>query len=258
MRDMSWGTFTLLFTVDALLVVVASAMIGWAVADATKSRRRYGLLVGVLLPVLGPVGWAVVATARNPGLAALRRGKDSPITRLILTGTVVPAVALMCWSWLIPWGSAEAQIRGADVALEQRGSDHLLSSVFVLGSVAATLVALVVASVWSGHRRSAIVLASVAAMWLLVTVDAWVLIGAADGLGAAVSFWSQSEIAASLVVGPAVFMGMGAGVLLLGAAVVLLALPNGGASPDVVAVKEAPSRPAQPAESGFNYEDSSW
>ena len=220
MSDIPWTTLTVVVLLNLIVLVSASVVCGIAVARSADASTARGVLIGLLLPVIGPAVWSVVVLVDDPGRLRMKRGEGAP--RVLLVALLAPALLAYAISWLLPWGSAEVTARGMSTQVDSSASGNPVSTAVVLATIAIVGLLLYGALSFVNRGRLVVVLASIGSLWLLVMVDVWMLSGAANGVAAMVSLIPDAEAEASVAAGPAVYAGMVGAVLTLAAAVALL------------------------------------
>ena len=240
---------------DLVLVVWLATAAFWAVAGLAVASwlgrpRTLGLVLGATLPVVGPLGLAVVSGARRVtrrgrrGPGTLRHGRPPAAVRFLAAGTALALAAAV---------AVLTGIRDTELAV---GTEHrLLFSVRDLGLTTPVLLTLVLllgaAAVccWRTSRWAAIAVAWCGSWWLLWTLAALVVGETLEVLAGAADL--PGSLTAVAQVGPSWTWLLGTAVLLLAWSGAVLVLPGaqgvaagGGAAPPPGVLAAAPGRGA--------------
>lgn len=176
------GSILLLVLVDVALVETMSAVFGAAVARAAGKAWWLGALVGLIAPVVGPLVWAVVAFAREPGLARVARRSERPRVTWAGAAACGLAAALFLVSTPLNWGEISGNVQSYALATDASPADTGVGLIATVGSAIA-LVAALAATLFSTSRvRTGMVAGFVAGAWLLITLDGLIVFSALGGL----------------------------------------------------------------------------
>lgn len=234
MPDIPWDAFLLLFLVDLLLVLAFSVWSGYVVARAVDMPPAKAVLIAVFIPVVGPAFVGIRHATRSNLWASEADHRSTFWFAVGLLG--VSAVTLFA-ATLMPWGAVEGRVGSYAGSWVASPWDTKVGAVATVGS-AAILAVWVGVLVWTARRRTVALMAGfLGLMWLIAAVDSWIVASLANGVTSKVDGLTVKgeHLEASLAVGPAVWLALAAGVLTVGAGV-LLTVRTAAASPAIAHV----------------------
>lgn len=250
--DLPWGTAAavgLLWTVGTVAYSVATALL---VARASSRPRWWALLIGVLLPVLGPWLWGAVEYA-----ALKRSGYSSRVGRGIrVTGTAVAwwlSGAVFGLAVFFPWIHLEAAVDDYGGRLDPTPLDTTLGAI-VLAATAATLVLAGMLVGSAAPRRLAALLGATGALWFLTCVSSLMVYGSVDQVASDAFLWSGHEFEGEVHPGVGLWLTLAASVLVIGGAWSAVRL----AVPPPIAQSRPPLVPGEPQDAWPSPADPSW
>lgn len=219
------GSVLLLLFVDFAIVELLSVFIGVLVARAAARPLWIGIVIGVLVPVVGPLIWMCVVVAQDTSLARASRNEERGAGLYVAAGLLGVSALLFLVAIAVPWGSMDGSIKGYSLFAESSAADTGIGLVAVVGT-AAVLAGGIAAILLSTCRSRVAVLASmVGAAWLIVTVDALITFSAVDDLSRTVDGLSGGQAAAGAAAGGGLYASLVAAILAIAGAFVIAVIP---------------------------------
>lgn len=243
MSHIPWGSVLLLIVVDTLVIVVMSAMFGVAVARTAGAKVWTGLAVGLFLPVIGPLVWGIVVSRRSPDARAEadRRGPSV----LAASGLFGLAATLFLVATPLAWGHVSGTYEDYALRTSAAPADTGVGLVATVGSAILLFVALGVLLMSGAHRLVAGVTGFISGSWLLVSLDAWIVLSALDGVAHTAEGASGGRVVAEASPAAGLWLCLVAAVIALaGTVVVLFGVPSDAADEPPVRVPAPESPPA--------------
>lgn len=216
----------LVFTVDGLIIGVLSVFLALVIAKAVGSSPWLLVLVGLLLPVIGPLVWALVAVARDSSVASVQRVQSRRLGLFAASGALGVAAVLFLVAAALPWGEVAGAYDKYVLVGDAAASDSGVGLVSMVGTALVLAAALVVVLRFSAWRRVAVVAAVVGAGWLLLTVNGVIVFSAVNDVTDAVAGLSGGRAGAGVAPRGGLWLTMAASFFAIAAAVVLAALPR--------------------------------
>jgi hypothetical protein len=216
-----FGTIVLMVLIDVVVVLGLSAASGLMVSRGAGTAAWKGALVGVLVPIAGPVIHGVVAMTTDRGTAAVRRlAERSAVAYAGAAALTLSAVCLLV-GMVISWGQVEGGYEDYALATNAAAADTgfgLVASVATAGTLVAG--AAVVLG-WTAWRRVAIVAIALGSAWLLLAVDAAMVFNAIGRVTEGVDGISGGRANAVAEPGGGLWLALTAGLLAVGAGLAL-------------------------------------
>lgn len=224
MNDLPTGTILFLILLDLVLAVGLSVLLGVVVAGAAGQSRVVGVLVGALVPIVGPMIWFAVAAWRDPSLAAVQRVRfRGPALRVAAALLLVGAALFLACS-PFAWGEVSGAYHQYALASDASAADTWLGLFATVGTTLVVGAGAAVAWTLTAWRRVGIVLILVGAAWTAVGVDSLLVFRALDGIAETVNGASGGNARVSASAGTGLWLALAAGVLTLAGAVRLTLL----------------------------------
>jgi hypothetical protein len=246
------GTVVLLLLIDVVATVGLSVVLGVLVARAAGKTRSIGTVLGLFLPLVGPLVWAGVVVARDPTLLGVQRVRERTPALLVAAGLLAMGAALFVICTPLGWGQITGGYHKYWLAQDASPADSWLGMFATFGTAAVLAAALVAAVLVTAWHRIAILVLLVGASWTAIAVNSLLSFRAVDGLTETVSGVTGGNATVSASAGPANWLVLLAGLLTIAGALRLALLPRDlrfqprpVAAP--VTVPTAPAPPAVPA-----------
>ncbi len=213
--ELPWGTLAILGTLWTVGLLAYSLAVAFVVARFASRPVWVALLLGLLLPVVGPWAWASWEFVQ-----AARAGYRAP------PGAWRPQLATASYLWwasaglviaalVFPWVVVSATVDGKyDDSFQASPIDTVLGGV-VLGAFAA---ALVLSGLYAGRfaaRRQAVLLGGVATVLMLVAVSSAIIYSKVANASDSIATWTDQRVEGQLAAGPALWITAVASVLVL-------------------------------------------
>ena len=222
MQHVPTGSILLIVLLDIAVVCGLSAIFGAGIARAAGSRPWLGVLVGLLLPVVGPLAWLLVGVVRDHRLLATERNTDRCAATWVPFGLVIAGALAFVVATPLAWGSVRGGYDGYSLATDASPADSVVGAAATVGSAVLLAVVAYVLVISTARRRLAVPLGFVAGTWLLVTLDSLVVIFALDGFAEDVSGVSRGQASVEAAPAGGLWTCLLAAVLTLAAALVLM------------------------------------
>lgn len=242
MNDLPTGTILVLVLLDLMLAVGVSVLLGVVVARTADRSRVVGVLVGVLMPIVGPLIWFAVTAWRARSLAAVQRVRFRvPALRVAVALLLVGAALFLACS-PFAWGEVSGAYHEYTLASEASAADTWLGLSAIVGTTLVVGAGAALAWTLTAWRRVGIVLILVGAAWTAVGVDSLLVFRALDGIADTVNGASGGNARVSASAGTGLWLALAAGVLTLaGAARLTLLRRQEVAAPIALTTTAAPS-----------------
>lgn len=242
------GSVLLLFVTDLMIIESLSLFLGLVVASAGGASTWKGALLGLLVPVVGPLVWAVVLVGRRPPLMSASRLRSRGFGVYGAAALLAFAAVLLLTAAVMPWGEVVGEYDDYLLAGDAAPVDSALGFLLTVGSALLLAVEAVVALIFAAWGRLALLTAVLGAGWLLVTVDGLIVFSALSELSETVEGLSGGSARAQIGARGGLWLALVASVFALTATVVLAVLPRARwapISPGVAATGlETPRSPA--------------
>lgn len=213
--DLPWTT---LIGVSLLWLGIGwaySLLVALVVADSAGRPKWQAVALGVLVPVVGPLIWGCIEYVRLKKVGYTSR---TPIRGGVpsLTGVIWWAAAgLLAVALFFPWLRAEAAVDGRfEGDLSPTPMDTVVGSV-ALGGVAIALVLGGLVVGWAARRRLALLLGGVGALLLATSLSSVIAYQRVSSAGTSIAGWAGHTVRGDLVPGPALWITLGASVLIV-------------------------------------------
>jgi hypothetical protein len=224
MPDIPWDALLLLVLVDLVLVLTFSVWSGYIVARAASQPPGRAALVSVLVPVVGPA-FVGIRHATRSNLWTTEADRKGPfwvaVGLLVISGLTLSAATLM------PWGAIDGRVGSYGGSWDASPWDTKVGALATVGS-ALILAGWVGVLLWTARRRTvALITGFLGLLWLVTALDSWIVASLADGVASRVDGLTvrDARVEASFSVGPAAWLALTAGVLIVAASVLLTARP---------------------------------
>lgn len=237
MSNLPWSSALLALVVLVVIVLGLSIHIALVVARSGQNPLT-GVLLAILVPVIGPLVWALIAfvRTRSKGLSDAYDPNSTTRTPSILLAIAALAMGVAV---LLPWARVEGQVDGRfEVGHYLFPLDTGIGAIALLTS-AAVLILGAALSGRAAHRRASIAVALVGAAWLLVSLEVLIVATAVSSTGTIVAGMSGHNIEGRITATGAVWTTMLAAVCALSAAVILGFKADPSAHPHAPAVPPA-------------------
>lgn len=244
MHSLPVGSVLLIVVVDLAIVELLSVFIGVLVARAANKPVFVGLLLGVFVPIFGPLIWMGIEVTKDTSVAGLSRAQARGTGLYAAVGLLGVAALLFLVAIPIPWGSMDGSIQNYSLVGESSAADTGVGLFAMVGTSAVLVAGLVAVLLFTVRRRVAIVAAMLGAAWLIIAVDGLVLISAVDQLSRTVDGLSAGVAAAGAAPGVGLYVSLLAAIAAIAGASVL-GLIASERVPDVAAAWTAPAYAAQ-------------
>jgi hypothetical protein len=220
MPDIPWDALLLLVLVDLLLVLCFSLWSGYVVARAADLPPAKALLLSVLIPVAGP---AFVGIRRATRSNLWTSQVDRRPTFWVAVGLLGVSGVTLFAATLMPWGAIDGRVGSYGGSWDASPWDTKVGALATIGSslIVAGGVAVLL---WTARRRTVALVGGLLGLaWLVVALDSWIVAALADGVTSTVDGLTVKgeHVEASFAVGPAVWLTMTAGVLIVAAGILL-------------------------------------
>jgi hypothetical protein len=180
MPSLSWNSMVLLLLLDLSLAIGASVFVGCLIASATGRPLRTGILVGAVLPLVGPLVWVVRAE-----LAGSFGTRPRPVLvgglRWSLAVTLVLPAAAYIIAMGLPWMGVEGNIKGYAALGEASPLDSVVGAA-ALGVGAVVLAGCAVSLGWVSRWGASALVVAVSGFWLAMTLDTLIAVAALNDL----------------------------------------------------------------------------
>jgi hypothetical protein len=214
----------LLIVVDLVLVLTMSAIFGVVVAKAGGASPWLGLVVGLVLPVVGPLVWSVVVISRDRSLLAVARVERSGAARVAAASLLAVAVLLLLVATTQPWAQVSGSYEEYEMASLASPADTGVGMFATVGTAVLLVTGTGLLLLFTARRRVAMVTGFIAGGWLLATLDGLIVIQAVDGVARTAEEASGGRVVAEAAPGAALWLCLAAAVLTLAGTVVALSI----------------------------------
>jgi hypothetical protein len=249
------GAVLLLTLVDLAILEMLSVFLGLVVARATGSPLWKGMLLGVLVPFVGPLIWAAVSVARDKSIVAVRGGRRRSAKAYGAAGALAIAALLFLIATPRAWGEVAGGYEKYAFVGDAAAMDSLVGIIATVGTSFVLLVGLVALLQSSAQGRVAILVAVVGAGWLLVTVDGLITFSAVNDLSQTVHGLTGGRAAAEVAPRGGLWITLAGSLFALAVAPWLIVVPGQRISV-LLPVSQAPAPfPPVPLQDNFDYGD---
>jgi hypothetical protein len=224
MNDLPTGTILFLILLDLVLAVGLSVLLGVVVAGVAGQSRVAGVLVGALVPIVGPLIWFAVAASRDSSLTRIQRVRSRGPALRIAAALLLAGAALFLACSPFAWGEVSGAYHQYALASDSSAADTWLGLFATVGTTVVVAAGAALAWTLSAWRRVGIVLILVGAGWTAIGVDSLLVFRALDGIAETVSGASGGNARVSASAGTGLWLALAAGVLTLAGAVRLTLL----------------------------------
>lgn len=204
--DLTWGTLLAVIALWCIGAIAYSVATAFVIASAAGRPGWWALLIGGLLPILGPMVWGVVE------YAALKRSGYMSRSRGFVVRPVGAAVAwwvagaLFVLALFFPWVRVEGSVNGRfEGDLHLTPLDTTVGAIVIGGTALACLLAgVVVASAM--RRRLAILIGGSAVMLLLLCLSSAIIYNSVQATAANLMSWSGHELSGEVRAGTSLWL----------------------------------------------------
>jgi hypothetical protein len=218
------GTVLQLVVIDLFLVEALSAIFGVVVARAGGASPWLGLVVGLLLPVVGPLVWSLVVISRNPSLLAVERLDRGGPGRVAASSLLGLAAILLLVSTTQPWAHVAGSYEDYEMASFASPADTGVGMLATVGTAVLLIAGTALLLLFTARRRVAMLTGFIAGGWLLATLDGLIVISAVDDVARTAEGVSGGRVAVEAGPAAALWLCLAAAVLTLAGTVVALSL----------------------------------
>jgi hypothetical protein len=219
MQSIPWGSIVLVVLVDSVLVIGASAFVGYLLAVAIDRPLRLGILIGAALPFVGPLVWAARARWAGTLVAQPRAILDSRLRWALGVGLASSALAYLV-ATVLPWAGAEGNVKGYSILEEVSPLDSAVGAVaLVVGAL--VLVGCAVSLIWTSSWCASALVVVLSGFWLATTIDTLVVSSAVNHVAETVAGLAGGVGEAHLSTGSGTWTVLAASVVVLAGGLVL-------------------------------------
>lgn len=219
MNSIPWAAIVQLVMLPTLLAMGVSAFLGYLLAFASDRPMRIGLLIGALLPFVGPLAWGF--RARRAGSFA---GRAAPTLDRRLRWALGVAMALSGLAFFIatdlPWAGWEGNVKGY-AALGEATPLESGAGAVVLGLCGLVLVGCAISFIWQSPWGVSALVVALSGLWLAMTIDTLILFSAANHLALSVARLSDGFAEGHVSAGSGIWTILGASAVAMAAGLVL-------------------------------------
>jgi hypothetical protein len=206
------GSVLLIVVVDVAIIAMLSMFIGILVARAAGAPIALGIGLGLVVPLVGPLVWMVIAIFKDTSLAGASRIQSRGADLYCGTGLLALSAVLFLVAVPLPWGSVDGYIREYSLVGESSAADTGVGLFVMVGTAALLIGVSGAVLLFTTRRRAAIVASVVGAAWLLTTVDGLIMFSAVNDLSRTVGGLSGGRAAAAVAPGGGLYVSLVASV----------------------------------------------
>lgn len=254
MPSIPWNSIFLLALVNFTLAIGVSVVVGCLIASAIGRPIRSGVLVGSVLPFLGPLVWAMRAGRAGSFGNRLGASIDRSLRRALAVTFVLTALAYLIAMGL-PWARVEGNLRDYAAFGDASPLDSVVGAVG-LGLCAAVLIGCAASLGWATRWWASALVVTGSGLWLALSVSTLILFAAVNHLAANLGGLSKGVVEAHLTAGSGTWTVFGASVIALVAGLILgVSISRSGSIVGNAASTPVPAADSPVTSTGFDYGD---
>ncbi|KRB75807.1 hypothetical protein ASE01_12150 [Nocardioides sp. Root190] len=195
--DLPWGTLVTVATVWTIGIVAYSTAAAVVVARAAQRPMWVALVVGVLVPVIGPWAWAVIEYAKLKQHGYSGRGQAFVIRSTTAAVGWWIASVLLLTALFFPWLHVQATVEAYGGKADPTPLDTTVGGLVLAATALVSLTAGVVTGS-AFQRRLSLLMGAVMMTWFLVCLSSLVVYNSLDAAASNVLLWSGQEVAGEI------------------------------------------------------------